>query len=209
VTTSGIYVIRNISTGRFYVGSSKGCERRWIYHRSTLRRGIHGNSRLQADWTVHGEASFTFTVICLLDPDQLLATEQRLLDRLVGRPDCFNLDAHARGIWEWTESARVAAASSRRGKPLTPAHREAISRANMGRPKSPEAVAKLRARMRGKPSPFEGRRHTEASRAKLSAARKGKTFGPRANKRRPDTDETRARKSASRLAFLARTAGAR
>ena len=59
---SGIYAITNKETGRRYIG--RGCFRqRWARHRQLLRRGIHYNKALQADWNNLGESAFDFDVL--------------------------------------------------------------------------------------------------------------------------------------------------
>ena len=45
-----IYRIRNILTGKFYIGSSIDIERRWHEHRLHLRTDRHANKHLQNAW---------------------------------------------------------------------------------------------------------------------------------------------------------------
>ena len=60
---SGIYQIRNIHTGRLYIGKSKNIHGRWLAHRYALDRGIHVNDDLQGDWEIYGSKAFEFTVL--------------------------------------------------------------------------------------------------------------------------------------------------
>lgn len=84
---SGIYRIRNVATGRVYVGSSRDCRRRFSEHRSRLIRGVHCNAKLQASWNKHGSANFQFEVIAsVLDVSFIEQLEQQFLDEL----DCVN-----------------------------------------------------------------------------------------------------------------------
>lgn len=76
----GIYEIRHLLTGRRYVGSSRKLGVRFADHRRLLRQGRHTNPRLQRAWNRDGEAAFRFTVLAVLERDELLASEQRLLD---------------------------------------------------------------------------------------------------------------------------------
>jgi DNA-binding XRE family transcriptional regulator len=73
-----VYSIRNTITGRCYIGGTRDTTLRWHNHRSRLRRGIHGNAALQADWLHYGETAFAFASIepCS-DVSDLLAAEQR------------------------------------------------------------------------------------------------------------------------------------
>ena len=45
---SGIYKITNKVDGKFYIGSSKNLHKRWLSHRSELRRNHHCNQHLQS-----------------------------------------------------------------------------------------------------------------------------------------------------------------
>lgn len=59
----GIYAIRNIHTGRVYIGASTYFSTRWSSHKCDLRGGRHANKLLQADWNHYGEESFLFEVV--------------------------------------------------------------------------------------------------------------------------------------------------
>ncbi|NBX73884.1 MAG: hypothetical protein EBQ89_06250 [Alphaproteobacteria bacterium] len=58
-----IYVIENKNSGKFYIGRTNDPAARKRGHLSELRRGIHGNPRLQASFNKHGEAAFEFKVV--------------------------------------------------------------------------------------------------------------------------------------------------
>lgn len=79
----GVYRIRNIRSGKFYLGSaagSKGISGRFSTHRSKLRANTHNNPKLQAAWNKYGEASFVFEVIEQCSVKQCLVREQWYLD---------------------------------------------------------------------------------------------------------------------------------
>lgn len=59
----GVYAIRNLRTGAFYVGSTRDLRRRFAGHRGALRRGRHQTATLQAAWNEDGETAFEFTVL--------------------------------------------------------------------------------------------------------------------------------------------------
>lgn len=59
----GVYAIRNNANGKVYIGESLNISRRWKYHKEELNNGTHHNYKLQEDWNIYGEASFTFKVI--------------------------------------------------------------------------------------------------------------------------------------------------
>lgn len=58
-----IYVIENKNSDKFYIGRTNDPAARKRGHLSELRRGIHGNPRLQASFNKHGESAFEFKVV--------------------------------------------------------------------------------------------------------------------------------------------------
>lgn len=58
-----IYIIENKNSGKFYIGRTNNPAARRRGHFSELRRGIHGNPRLQASFNKHGEQAFEFKVV--------------------------------------------------------------------------------------------------------------------------------------------------
>lgn len=58
-----IYVIENNATGKFYIGRTNNPSSRKRAHFSELRRGVHGNPRLQSSFNKHGEDKFEFRVV--------------------------------------------------------------------------------------------------------------------------------------------------
>jgi predicted GIY-YIG superfamily endonuclease len=47
---SGIYMILNYSTNKFYIGRAVNLNNRWKTHKSALNRDIHTNEYLQFAW---------------------------------------------------------------------------------------------------------------------------------------------------------------
>lgn len=84
----GIYQIVNCKNGHVYVGSSSNLDRRFIEHKSRLRKNNHVNSYLQNAWNLYGEDSFEFDVLITCHPDMLLYYEQQFIDK--GNPE-YNL----------------------------------------------------------------------------------------------------------------------
>lgn len=60
---SGIYQIRCVPTGKFYIGSSVDIGHRWACHRMELRNIYHKNKYLQHAWSKYGEQAFSFEVV--------------------------------------------------------------------------------------------------------------------------------------------------
>lgn len=59
----GLFVIRNLATGRMFVDRSMNLTGSINRHRMELRRGVHRNVALMADWRRLGEAGFAFEVL--------------------------------------------------------------------------------------------------------------------------------------------------
>lgn len=78
---SGVYQIKCITNGKIYIGSAVDLLERCEHHRSSLRRGNHRNAHLQAAWIKYGEDNFEFTVLELVDPNDLLNAEQSWIDQ--------------------------------------------------------------------------------------------------------------------------------
>lgn len=79
---SGIYMITNMVTGKFYIGSTKSFRQRFMDHRKNLRRRIHDSIYLQNSWDKYGEKKFIFSKLELVEKERksLLKSEQYYLD---------------------------------------------------------------------------------------------------------------------------------
>lgn len=75
-----IYVIENLNNGKFYIGRTNKPDARRRGHFSELRRGIHGNPRLQASFNKHGENAFEFKVVDSCEDSQVEAKEAEWFD---------------------------------------------------------------------------------------------------------------------------------
>ncbi|MDO8683972.1 MAG: GIY-YIG nuclease family protein [Armatimonadota bacterium] len=139
--TCAVYIIRNIVSGKLYVGSSDDVARRFQAHISHLRRGVHCALLLQNSWLFHGEAAFEFIIVDVLpSADGLIEREQEIIDYLnpvFNSAKCAeNPMTGRRHSAESIEKMRVA----RTGKGLGPRvfsdqHRAALSAALKGKPR--------------------------------------------------------------------------
>lgn len=77
----GIYEIRCLANGRFYIGSAVNLRERWHRHVVTLRRGEHHNFYLQQAWNKYGDAQFLFSVLEYVASEDALVAEQKWIDR--------------------------------------------------------------------------------------------------------------------------------
>jgi len=78
----GVYQIRNIVTGDFYIGSSADLNDRRRKHFADLKRGSHHNTHLQNSCNKHGVESFEFSPLVYCEKTDLLYYEQGLIDAM-------------------------------------------------------------------------------------------------------------------------------
>ena len=81
-TVCGIYVIKNSTNGKFYIGSSSDIRQRWAEHKSKLNKRRHVNTCLQNSWNKYGGDLFEFLVLEKCEPSELFVREQYFLDTL-------------------------------------------------------------------------------------------------------------------------------
>jgi group I intron endonuclease len=175
---SGIYCIRNIVSGRIYVGSAVKIYARWKTHRSALGNNKHHSGKLQGSWNKHGKDAFVFEVLELIsDKIDLIVREQYWIDTL--NAACprrgFNVHPTAGSPLGKKASAETRARMSalRLGKklpPFTAEHRAKISAARLGTKASSETKAKMTAFRAGRKLGPQSAEHI----AKLSAVRRGR-----------------------------------
>lgn len=91
--SSGVYEIKCIKNGKFYIGSALDIHDRCEHHRSSLRRGDHPNAHLQSAWNKYGEKYFEFNALALTDESERVQTEQYWLDKTKSykRENGFNI----------------------------------------------------------------------------------------------------------------------
>jgi hypothetical protein len=65
---AGVYAIRNRVTSRAFISGSTNVQGVLNRHRFELRQGTHRNQQLSQDWSLHGESSFSFEVLDMLNP---------------------------------------------------------------------------------------------------------------------------------------------
>lgn len=95
----GIYTLRNIETGRQYVGSSISVRKRIRSHIHDLYYGVHANEALQSDFFEYGDSSFEAKLL-IAEPDtsRLAILEERAIrDLLVSRSPLYNLTNDGQG----------------------------------------------------------------------------------------------------------------
>lgn len=80
---NGVYIIRNTTNNKIYVGSTAnklGFKERWRCHLGSLRRGKHCNSHLQKAFIRDGELAFKFEIVLVCSKEECKSEEQKVLD---------------------------------------------------------------------------------------------------------------------------------
>ena len=76
-----IYIIQNTENGKFYVGRTNDPDARKRGHFSELRRGVHGNPKLQNAFNKYGVDCFVFSVVDCATSELIRGKEQEWFDR--------------------------------------------------------------------------------------------------------------------------------
>lgn len=146
---SGVYMIENKKNGMRYVGQSDNIKKRWVQHRGDLRRNRHDNDHLQKAFNKYGEESFSFRILEEVPVRFLDVAEIWWIDYLDTFRNGYNMTAggeSTRGLVPWNK-----------GKPRSERIRKILSES-----------AKKRT---GEKNPFFNKKHSEATKKKISAAR--------------------------------------
>jgi group I intron endonuclease len=178
-----VYWIKNRENGKFYVGSTTQRYVRWRTHKNKLRAGTHHCKHLQAAWNKYGEAVFEFSVVeRVINEADLEAAEDRWLQQHVGGPHCYNHGRSSKAPWRGTKGMGISPMSGKKlseeaKQKLREAAKEqwAISDPRSGIPHSPEARAKISAKIQQAVAEGRGGKFipSEETRAKMSVALKG------------------------------------
>lgn len=169
---SGIYMIKCLSSGKFYVGSAKNIEGRWKQHKRQLRKSTHKNRYLQNAWAKHGEGAFSFEVVQHVDDiNNLIAAEQVILDRMrpYDRTIGFNICEVANsslGVKRSLETrAKVSLAT--KGRVASPETRQLMSASRTGKKKGPRSADAIKKTS----DAIRGRKHSNETKEKMSMSR--------------------------------------
>lgn len=178
----GVYKIENKINGHLYIGQSFCIERRFLEHKSELKRNIHHNERLQNAWNLYGENAFSFAIIkeCK-DREELNYYETYFVENYKkdkGRDFVYNLGRTGDAKNTSDETRKKLSENNAMNNPL---YRLKISLKNKGRKMSDETKEKLRQNHLGKKLSEEtkrkislnsaksmlGKHHTEEARKKM------------------------------------------
>lgn len=160
-----------------YIGQSHDLMQRLRAHRYLLTRGLHTNRHLLAAWQLYGPGAFSFVILEEgVSSEQITTRETWWIDQLRAHhtQGGFNQRETAgsnHGLKKSAEAVRRSNAH-RKGRPLSEAHKAAIGAANRGRKPTVECLQKAMQARAGKPGPMTGKRHTLATRLKISETKR-------------------------------------
>lgn len=191
-----IYLITNLVSGQRYVGQTiQTVALRWQGHIRDTRRGF--TYPICNAIRKYGSESFAVMEVDVARSRDELNVLEPFYIRLFNtrKPHGYNLDSGGKNYATHDETkAKISQANRGNkyclGRVLSDETKAKISRANkgkrgrLGQRNSPEHIAKTSAGLRGKPSWNKGGTMRPESRAKLSASRTGKRYGPLSAKHR-------------------------
>jgi group I intron endonuclease len=93
----GIYMIKNEINEKFYIGSSKNIDTRWVVHKSKLKMNKHDNIHLQRSYNKYGKENFSYIILEETDAEILLSKEQEYLDKYKDDTQSFNIGLKSSG----------------------------------------------------------------------------------------------------------------
>ena len=176
VSGGGIYCIKNLKSGKCYVGSAVNFKVRWKRHRTELRSGTHHSQKLQRAWEKHGESGFSFCVLePVKDPSLLVEREQVWIDSLNAVKGGYNVCPHAGSAlgMKRSEAMRQKMREIRAANPITPEQWEKMRETRRSRPDLIEQARRLGLSRKGY-------RHTEEAKLKISEAGRNRMSDPAA-----------------------------
>jgi group I intron endonuclease len=149
----GVYLIRNKTNDKVYVGSAVSIRTRWARHLKMLRSRTHDNIKLQRAWDKHGESAFEFEIAANCPHEELLRAEQLAIDAFDAVNTGYNI-------------AKVAG-SSMRNRTHSEATKLQMSRTRRGRKQTSEWVSR-------RVSSFKGMELSAEHKEKISVALRGR-----------------------------------
>lgn len=179
---TGIYKIINKINGKMYIGSAVDIQKRWIKHKSDLRKNKHHSKKLQNSWNKYGEQNFIFEIVeeCEKNKDLLLSKESYyfiLYDTVKNGYNCAIKAGSPMFGKKHSEETKKKISKSNKGRKHSEETREKLKKRNLnnkynfGKKHSPETIEKIRASNLGKNL---NKKNSEQTRYKISKSNKGK-----------------------------------
>lgn len=176
----GVYMIKNKTNNKFYIGSSVDINNRWQHHIKELRKNTHHSSKLQNSWNKYGENNFEFLIIEECKKDNLIDREQFYLESLLKansdfkyfKLHGFNILKNANNslgfIFNEKSKDRMSETKAKKGK-LIGKNFDSV-RVNISADNN--SIIKLNV---DKSNPFYGKKHSEQAKKIMAEKKKGST----------------------------------
>lgn len=119
---SGIYQIKNLSTGMSYIGRTVDWNARKRRHLSDLRAGRHKNPRLQHSWSSRSEQEFEFNLVWPEVADRLEELESFVLEECFDTGRLYNAHKNSVGGFlgqKHSEETKRKWSEARRGRTMS------------------------------------------------------------------------------------------
>lgn len=157
---TGIYIIKNIINGKYYVGSAINIKSRWITHKYNLNRNKHHSIHLQNAWNKYRPDAFFFETIQYCKKEDLISNEQYWINHFDSYKSGYNANPNA---------------GSNLGRKFNN-RKKLFGNKNpfFGRKHSEETKQKNRESHIGKSGPNKGKVFSKEHCKKISEAKKGK-----------------------------------
>lgn len=170
---SGVYFIKNINTGKVYVGSSVDIYRRWNTHRRELKTNSHHCVKLQNSFAKHGEEAFEY---CLAESSnclkQIAVLEEKWIQIFDAVDNGYNINPfpYQIGLLHKSEEHKKKIGAAHKGRKLSDESKDKIRQKALGRkrgPMSDEQKKKLSEIKKGWKMPEEGKQKLSEYRKSL------------------------------------------
>ena len=132
----GIYIIENLITKEFYLGSSRNLKHRWSSgHKQHLIKNNHTNLHLQRSWNKYGNNNFIFTIIENCSIANLYKLEQLYLDFLFPSKMLYNFNKIVGYYKNFNQKkdTKLKISLSMSGRTLTEEHKKNLSESKKGK----------------------------------------------------------------------------
>lgn len=109
----GVYVVRCVPNGRYYIGRTSSFYDRERSHWRDLENGSHRNTELQSDYLERGRDCFEFERVVLCDEMVATFIEASAIGECSSDPLCYNIvKPAAHKSPEWRRSIRISRSRS-------------------------------------------------------------------------------------------------
>lgn len=189
---SGVYMILNVATNMYYIGSAFNFDKRFKNHKIELQYNRHCNPYLQNAWNKYGADKFDFIILepahksVLIKHEQFWLDYSKCYDRTIGYNIC-KIAGNKAGVKTSPETLALLS-SIRKGKKRSEEFKEKIRQSWKTRVVSDEAKKNMSLA-------HIGEKHSEKFKSEMSERMKGNQF----NKgRKHSTEHVEKRVSSNR-----------